>query len=360
MRKRLPMKSILIIRITAIGDIVMASPVPTALKQQNPNYRITWIVHPEFAPLLEGHPAIDEIITFDLNNWLRLWRRKSIIALWIEARRLRKLLHAHNFDRAIDLQGSFLTGFIAWLSGAAHRIALGSENTNSWFMTKTISRTIGDQTQIGSQYRYLINQLGCSDTHWEMHVPTSKVADASAKQLLQEKLGGDAYAVIVPFAQYAQKNWFDDYWQQIILRIRGRYKLKTVVVGGDNGLQLGENLARTTGAINFAGKTSLLETAAIIKGASLLIGVDTGLTHMGHALKIPTIALFGATSPYTFVDSDTSKVIYLDRFCSPCRRRPTCGGKFQCMREITPDRVLTTIKPLMKKINLVEKEHSVP
>ncbi len=327
----------------------MSSPVASALKRSDPSTHISWIVHPEFAPLLEGHPDIDEIITFDANNWSNLWKKKRLVQLTKEAQQLRTKLQERQYERAIDLQGNFATGLIAWLSGATHKIALGSVGGNSWFMTKTISRNLGDQIQIGSEYRYLINQLGCSDAQWEMYVPQPEAAAKSARIKLEEKLGDNPYAVICPFAQYPQKNWFEDYWEQIVLRIRGRYKLRTVIVGGANGADAGKKMARLTGAINFAGETSLTETASIIAGASLLIGVDTGLTHMGHALKIPSISLFGATYPYDYVDSEMSKVIYLDRFCSPCKRNPTCKLKYQCMRDITPDKVLTTIKPLIQK-----------
>ncbi len=351
MNKNKRKKSILIIRIGAIGDIIMSSPVASALKRNNPNTHITWVVHPEFAPLLKDHPDIDEVIHFDIDEWMRLWQKKHIPTLIKKSQALRSQLRTRKFERAIDLQGNFITGFIAWLSGATHKIALGSNGGNSWFMTKTISRNIGDQTQIGSEYRYLVNQLGCSDSKWKMHLPQDKQASIDAKNKLKEKIGDTPYAVICPFAQYPQKNWFGDYWEQIILRIRGRYQLRTIIVGGENGKEPGEKMSRLTSAVNFAGQTTLEETAAIISGATILIGVDTGLTHMGHALNIPTISLFGATYPYDYVDSELSKVIYLDRFCSPCRRNPTCNKEYQCMRDITPDKVLTTIKPLIQKFN---------
>lgn len=340
--------TILIIRITAIGDILMSSPVATALKRQNPNLTVSWVVHPKFASLLKDHPDIDEVIPFDIDRWNHLWRRKKLISLYKSAKALRKQLKDRNYDKTIDLQGNFTTGVISLLSGALHRIALGSEGGNTWFMTKTISRNLGDQIQIGSEYRYLVNQLGCSDANWKMHVPQSTEAQKGAQKKLSEAFGNQPYAVICPFAQYPQKKWFEDYWEQIVLRLRGRYQLRTVIVGGENGREQGERIARLCGATNFAGKTSLSETASIISHAKLVIGVDTGLTHMGHAFQVPTISLFGATYPYAYVDSEMSKVIYLDRFCSPCRRNPTCGGKYQCMRDITPDKVLTAIKPLLK------------
>lgn len=352
MHKKHQIKSVLIIRITATGDILMASPVATAIKRQNPETRIAWLVHPEYETLLAGHPAIDTIIAFDLDRWQALWRKNHLSELYKMANALRKEFKLHKFDRTVDLQGTLTTGIVAKLSGAKQRIALGSEGGNAWFMTKTISRNLGDQTQMGAEYRYLVNQLGGTDTNWTMFVPDTRPATRSARQRLNRAFGNQPYAVACPFARQPQKNWFEDYWTQIILRIRGRYQLRTVIVGGANGKEAGDRIAQFSGALNLSGRTGLAETAAIIKGASLLIGVDTGLTHMGHAVKIPTISLFGATYPYAYVDSEVSKVIYLDRFCSPCRHHPTCGKKYQCMRDITPDKVLTAIKPLMKKADV--------
>jgi heptosyltransferase-1 len=91
---------------------------------------------------------------------------------------------------------------------------------------------------------------------------------------------------------------------------------------------------------NLAGQTSLGQSAAIIKKSSLLIGVDTGLTHMGAAFDCPTIALFGATCPYLYTAGERSSVIYNPMKCSPCRRNPACDGDFTCMKSINPGDVL--------------------
>lgn len=340
-------KNFLIIRVTAIGDIVMANPVASAIKQHNPKANITWMVHREFMPLLETNPDIDHLIPIDTQEWQALWQSKSLFKLGKRFQRLRKELKRYNFDIVLDLQGNSFSGFTAYITGALHRIALGSENTNHWFVNKTISCNLGAHIQIGSEYRYLVNQLGYSDSNWQMHVPDSIDARERAEELLSQHFEDQPYTVICPFTQYPQKKWVTSYWQQIILRIRGRYKLRTVILGGSNGIEEGNEIARATGAINLAGKTTLNETAALIRGAALLIGIDTGLTHMGNAVNTPTISMFGATSPYTYVGNDASKIIYLDRFCSPCKRKPTCNKKYQCMKDITPDTVLTAIKPLM-------------
>ena len=331
-----------------MGDIVMASPVAETIKRERPNSHICWMVQPEYRLLLEDNPYVDEVICWDKKHWQSLFKQHKYLSLWREIRALKKRLQSKKFEFAIDLQGLLKSGFLAWLSGAKHRIGLGSREGSGLLMTKTISRNMGDQAQIGSEYRYIVNQLGFPEKEWQMLVPVSEEIAASSRALLPEGFGDDAYAVICPFTTRPQKHWFDDYWQQLILRIRGRYQLRTIILGGPAEQAQGEQLARGNGAINLAGSTSLQQAGAIIKNASLLIGVDTGLTHMGHAFKIPTIALFGSTCPYSHTGLETSSIIYLDKFCSPCKRNPTCGGKFQCMREITPDLVLTELKSLMK------------
>jgi len=283
-----PQKSILIIRFTAIGDIVMANPVATAIKKNHPDTLIAWVVHPKYRALLADHPDIDEVITFDLDKWQSLWRQKRLPSLLKQVQALRKQLTPFAFEKVIDLQGNGTSGFIAWLSKALHRIALGSEGANSWFMTKTISKNLGEQIQIGSEYRYLVNQLGCSDNRWEMHLPHSDTAQTKATALLSDAFETAQFAVICPFSKLPQKKWVDDYWVQIILRIRGRYQLRTVILGDGSDREQGEQIAQKSGALNLCSNMPLEESAAIIQNASLVIGIDTGLTHMGHAIPTPT------------------------------------------------------------------------
>ena len=92
--------------------------------------------------------------------------------------------------------------------------------------------------------------------------------------------------------------------------------------------------------MDLTGETSLAQAAAVIRRGALVVGVDTGLTHLGIALARPTIALFGSTRPYLDACRPDARVIWLGMSCSPCRRSPTCSGAFTCLRDITPARVL--------------------
>ena len=91
------------------------------------------------------------------------------------------------------------------------------------------------------------------------------------------------------------------------------------------------------------------QCAAIIENAELLIGVDTGLTHLGIAMRTPTLALLGPTCPYLDIGTAKAKVLY-DRISgSPCHRRPICGGEFTCMRLHSVDKVLSATAELLGK-----------
>ena len=88
-------------------------------------------------------------------------------------------------------------------------------------------------------------------------------------------------------------------------------------------------------------------SASLVKQAVAVIGVDTGLTHMGIAAGIPTVALFGSTCPYLETGRDNVRVIYHGLQCAPCKRRPPCAGRFDFMVGITPDEALSAFNELV-------------
>jgi len=349
MRKSQLKRNILIVRLSSPGDIVLASPLPKILKKYNPNATIAWAVQPESESLLANNPYIDELFLLDMSKWKDLWKRKRLIQLWKELASLKSDMQKWDFEVAYDLQGLFKSGLITWLSGAKSRVGIGSREGSAVFMHKMISRNIANRDQMGAEYRYLVNQLGYSDSDWNIHIPTSDENRQRATLLLADrKLDSEPYIVVSPFTTREQKQWKDEYWQQLLLRIRGRYQYRTVILGCEYESEAAERLASLCGGVSFAGKTNFLDACEIINRASACIGVDNALTHIAQASNVPSIALFGPSRPYLYSDNESSKVIYKDTYCSPCRRKPICKGDYHCMMEIAPDRVLTELKLLMK------------
>ncbi|QID16663.1 glycosyltransferase family 9 protein [Nitrogeniibacter mangrovi] len=335
------MKRILIVRASAIGDVVFASPFAAALKRTWPEAQVSWLVEPGIAPLIADDPCIDELIHWPKGEWKALWQARRFGALFGAIRDFRRQLRARRFDVAIDLQSLLKSGLLTWLSGAPRRIGLGSREGSQWLMTEVVPKG-GDAGRISSEYLYLAEQLGLDTGEF---LPRLVVGEVTAHQtealLAQHGLARGGYAVFAPFTTRPQKHWFEDAWQALGPKVAAELGLTPVILGGPADVDAARRIAGAIpGAVVLAGQTNLPQAAALIERAALLIGVDTGLTHMGTAFATPTVALFGSTRPYLSTGRANGRVIWLGLECSPCRRNPTCHGAFTCLREITPERVL--------------------
>jgi heptosyltransferase-1 len=158
------------------------------------------------------------------------------------------------------------------------------------------------------------------------------------------------FAVICPFTTRPQKHWFDDRWVELSIRLAEARGLQVVMLGGPaDGRAAQAVAAGNAPMVSLVGRTSLGQCAAIIANAELLIGVDTGLTHLGIAMRTPTLALFGPTRPYLDIGKARAKILYERIDCSPCHRRPTCDGEFTCMKLHTVEKVLAATAELLGK-----------
>lgn len=331
--------NILIIRLSAIGDIVMASPLIDALQARYPSAKISWLVQPESAALLKDHPRLAQVIVWDRQAWRALRQQHKYRELFKAIGQFRRDLRAYEFELVLDCQGLLKSGIWAWLSGAPRRIGLGSREGSQWLMTENIARG-GDQDQIGSEYRFLADHLDCDVSRFPMHLAVAAKAGQQADQLLA---GSEQVAVISPFTTRPQKHWFADAWVALAAQLTSR-GYRVVMLGGPGDVAAANEIASQADLLNLVGETDLQTAVAIIAKASLQVGVDTGLTHMGIAKKIPVVALFGSTRPYLQTDNQRAKVIYHDLSCAPCKRSPTCAGAYTCMREITADEVMEQVE----------------
>jgi len=335
----------LLVRLSAIGDIVMASPLVHALRKRYPQAHIAWLVQPESAALLVDHPELDEVIVWPRGEWQALWRERRLVDLFAVVRAFRADLHQRGFAIAIDLQGLLKSGLLARLSGAGRRIGLGSREGSQRLMTEVVPRG-GEADLIGSEYRFLAERLDLPTQDFRMQVGVGAAAEAQATELRQRLPANVQYAVICPFTTRPQKHWFVAHWRALIERLDGERGMTVVMLGGPGDVAAAAEIAEGGGVIDWVGQTDLQTAAALIRDSALLIGVDTGLTHIGIAFDRPTICLFGSTRPYLRSGSANTRVIYHALDCSPCRRNPTCNGAFTCLREITPDEVLGVVRDL--------------
>lgn len=336
----------LIVRLSALGDIVMSSPLVHALRQSYPRARLLWLVQSGMEDLLAANRELDEVIVWPRSQWQQLWRQKKLLTLFREVAKFRRRLRSYHIDVAIDAQGLLKSALWAWLSGARERIGLDSREGSGLFMTRVIGKP-DDSTMIGSEYRHLARQLNLPVTDFHMRVALSEADRQFAEQQINTYELQQGYVVFCPFTTRPQKHWFDQRWRALASGFHQHFNLPVVMLGGPGDEAAAAQLAQSSAIINLSGQTRLRQAAAVIARATLLVGVDTGLMHMGSAFQVPTIALFGSTCPYTETDSRKTVVIYHQLDCSPCRRRPTCHGEYTCMKLITDDEILAVARRLL-------------
>ncbi|MBK5930312.1 glycosyltransferase family 9 protein [Halochromatium salexigens] len=338
---------LLLVRLSAIGDIIFASPLIASARRAHPRAHIAWLVQPECAPLLAHHPDLDQVIEWPLPRWRRLWRERRLFGLVAEVIVAVKALRACRFDLAIDLQGLLKSALPVRWSGAPERIGLGTREGGQWLMTQRIERG-PNSDWISSEYRHLASSLGWPSDDFRLRVSPGREAELAAEALIAAHGLDAGYAVICPFTTRPQKHWIDARWSALAARIHARFGLPTLMLGGPGDREAAQRISRGP-LVDLVGATSLLSAAALIRRARCVVGVDTGLSHMGIAFERPTVLLFGSTCPYTETGSAAARVLYHPRHCSPCRRRPICDGAFTCMREIQLDEVMATLVELLER-----------
>lgn len=341
-----PPHRILIVRLSAIGDVVMASPLIKALRRSYPGAHLAWLVEPAAADLLRNNPDLDEVIVWPRAEWQELWRAHRYRAWWRALHSFTRELRQRHFDLALDIQGLLKSALWARLSGAPERIGLGSREGSALLMTRVVARPRND-ARIGSEYRHLAETLGLAGGSHAMDIAISE----DDERFAQAYAAAGPYAVFCPFTTRPQKHWFEERWPALAEAVQARFGLIPVLLGGPSDRIAAARMQQIYPALQSeVGRTTLARSAALIKHAACLVGVDTGLTHMGIAFGIPTVALFGSTRPYLDTQCDSARVLYHRLDCSPCRRHPTCGGDYTCMRLIEVTEVVGTLTTLLGRV----------
>ncbi len=226
------------------------------------------------------------------------------------------------------------------MTRARERVGLGSREGSAALMTRVIPKG-GDIDRISSEYLFAAQQLGLDTDDFLPRLHVGDAADAGARRVLAEHgLTPGRYALLAPFTTRPQKHWFEDAWRRLVPLLRERFDLTSIVAGGPADMEAAARIGSgLPDVVSLAGATSLTETAALVRHAALVVGVDTGVTHMATALETPVVVLFGSTRPYLQTGRPSGQVIWLGLPCSPCHRHPTCGGAYSCLRDITPELV---------------------
>lgn len=291
-------KSILIIKPSALGDIVQALPSLTALRKSFPAAEIRWLVRTEFAPLINNHPHLTGAILFDRKFLGKAWKNpkafKSLVSLIFKLRR-------YKFDLVLDFQGLFRTAALGWLSGC--KVRAGMSNAREFGHIFYNKRVKQDKSCIHLADYYLrIAAAGGTKTGDVEFIlgESNPAASSRAKQLLNDSgVGSSEYAVFVPGSAHADKCWAVENFAELADKIAEKYRLSVIAVGtlGESTLAEQINSKAKTKVINLASKTDIPVLVELLRGAKLVISNDTGPGHIAAVFGMPIVLIFGRSNP---------------------------------------------------------------
>lgn len=332
--------NILIVKLSAIGDVVHALPVAYALKQCFPAARITWVVEKPSYDLLTNNPCIDEIIVFDKP------RLKKPAGFRDYAPAFVRTLRSRRFDLALDLQALFKSGAIAFLSGAPERyVYCNTRELSDW-----LSRRVCGPNRTGhvvERYLDVVRAVGCDvrQAVFPIHITAGEAAAAAAAAGQAGLDLARPYVILSPGANWPNKRWPTAHFAALADKLR-QDGLVPVLSGGPGDAALAAEIAAAAAAppVDLTGKTSLKQLAHIIKNACALVGGDTGPMHLAAALATPVVALHGPTDtirngPY----GPGHKALVTARDCAGCWRR-ACPKGLDCLAGITVEAVHDAVR----------------
>ena len=329
-------KKILIVKLSAIGDVIHALPVSHALKETFPDSKITWIVEPPAYDILKMNPCIDKIILFNKKEFRTLsgFAKKFIP--------FKNQIQEEEYDIVLDLQGLFKSAAIAYFAKSDTKLGICDMRE----MSNRVSRpVIGKHSKGHIVERYLdtVRAVGCKveEVVFPIEIPET---EAKKAKMIMERAGakeGVPYVVFAIGANWPNKRWSVD---NFALVSDWLYEMKVVPVIIGNGV-VDEQRAKDIEAmieippINLVNKTNWAQLAYIIKNARLVVGGDTGAVHLSAALNTRTIMLMGPTDanrngPYNQLEN----AIEVDRDCKACWKR-ACPKKLDCLEKISARQV---------------------
>ena len=331
-------RRILIIKPSAIGDVVHTLPVLNLLRRRWPDSHISWLVTPACAGLLEGHPQLNQVIRFERRELGRSWRSARAA---LDLLRFARSLKAGGFDLVIDLQGLFRSGWLAGATRSPVRVGPANAREGAWLFYTHGVRTGTPEQHAIERYLTVAEALGCERGPVEFVFAVDEADRAAAAAMAPR----GAYAVLMPGANWATKQWPVERFAALVEPIRTRFGLECVVSGGPDVAGLA---ARIPGAVDLAGRTNLRQLVALLERAALVIANDSGPMHIAAALGRPLVTPYGPTNPVrTGPYARESSVVRLDIPCSPCYSR-RCSHQ-SCLQWLTIDPVLELAEKQMRE-----------
>ena len=382
------MARILIVKLSAIGDVIHCLPLASRLKESIPELVIDWLVEAPGAPLLQNNPVIDQVYVLPKKDWLKNARsgKPSVVQ---EVLQFMGRLRANKYDAAIDAQGLFKSAFLARMSGAPK--VFGFKGTREMApMLATHTLDVGDyfapdKHVVDLNLRladYVASTMPGASPEQKHHThvcfslpePTQEALTKIDNLIGSMLKVGDTIAsadlnkspvvAVIPGTTWDTKIWQDTYWGRLIERLCGELSARVIILGGPGDREKNQHIYRMakSGANisqenlrDITGETNLIELVALYKSCDLVIGADTGPLHLACATGQPAVLAVHGASPWgrNGPKGPTGREPYLaaahlNLSCQPCFSKSCRLGTIECLKDLPVEEVFQKAKGLLE------------
>lgn len=345
--------NILIVKLSALGDVTHTLPALTTLRRAYPHARIAWLIEATAAPLVLGHPALDQVLVWP--------RRKFTDALrsghWLRAGRLLRdfvrELRAVRYDLVLDFQALLKSAVWVALARGARKVGFGrgmARSEGSYLFLNERIPAVSMEIHALDRGLMLLEALGVPRGPVVYDLPITAEARQHAEQLLGSAGLGprDRFVALHPMTRWPTKQWLPERFAAVADALRDHGCPVVITGSAEDRPAIDLLVSRMRGpAVRLDGRLDLKSLAAVFQRAAVLVSTDTGPMHIAAAVHTPVVAVFGPTAPNRTGPYGTChRVVRSGVACSPCfsrRCRTSVAEELACMRRIEADEVTRAV-----------------
>jgi len=332
---------VLIVKLSAIGDVIHTIPFLRTIKKNFTDWEIDWAIEDISAPLIQTEPFVNRVLVIKRSKWKKGKELPDAVDF---IRKLRKV----TYDLVLDLQGLLKSAVVTMLADSQERIGLSIERE---FARLAYHRILKVDIERHALLRTLdaAQILGAKDLCMDskIHIPQEE-RNVYKKWLIELGLRAKEYVVINPVPKWKTKFWVKENFVELARLVSEKTPFKVVFTGSkDDRAYVGEITSQLNkNVLDLSGKTTLRELSYLLENAKAMVSTDTGPMHLGASMGCPVVALFGPTAPWRTGPFGNRHVVLRSNLpCSPCFKKNCDDTK--CMKLIKTEEVLLSLLGLI-------------
>lgn len=344
---------ILIIKTSALGDIIHALPVLDYLHQVAPGVSVDWVVEEAFLELLTGNPLIDRLITVAFKRW-----RKSPFALETlrEVGAFRKYLQEREYDLVFDIQGNIKSGLVCWLANSHRKIGFSrddmQEQLNALFTDQKIALRSDDQHATIRYLRIVSAPFNIDPASLTLTTDIHTADDDEAAGQMVSQTGSGPVLLFHTGTTWQTKLWHESGWIALARDLLTHYPAATILLswGNEPERETAMRIAQQSGErVHVLERLPLKRFAALLKHVDVVVGGDTGPVHLAAVVGTATVSFYRCTDgSLNGPKGDRHVIVQSPLACTKCLNK-TCERNEECIGSITPEAIGAGVEILLRE-----------